>query len=130
MKADPWRGLRGQTSARIALGRAGGSLPTAEVLDFAMAHAAARDAVHDELTDADLAAMEVTCRRVDLPMFRLHTAAADRTTYLRRPDLGRRLNDASCAAVDARRGEFEVAIVIGDGLSALAIRRHAASMIE
>src|SRR5689334_25085729 len=89
---DPWTHLRHHTSARIALGRAGGSLPTAQVLDFAVAHAAARDAVHAEL---DTGALVESLKGLGLHPLLLATRAFDRETYLWRPDLGRRLDDAS-----------------------------------
>lgn len=121
MTPDAWRGLRAHTAARVALGRAGGSLPTAEVLDFAMAHAAARDAVDAKL---DVEALAGSLDDLGLAIVRLHSAATDRTTYLRRPDLGRRLNDASRKSLATIAAEYDVSLVIADGLSALAAARQ------
>lgn len=133
MTDDPWKQLRAYTGARIALGRSGGSLPTREVLAFAAAHAAARDAVHSEL---DWDAMELSLRPIGLPVLRLESQAVDRATYLRRPDLGRRLNDESRGRLDRlSRGagadsQLDVALIVADGLSALAAQRHAPVVLE
>lgn len=126
---DPWAHLRRHTAARIALGRAGGSLPTAEVLDFAAAHAAARDAVRSEL---DVPALKAALRAVDLPVVELATAAPDRRTYLQRPDLGRRLDAASAKRVSrtALQGACDVCVIVADGLSALAAQRQAPLLLE
>ena len=58
------------------------------------------------------------------------SAAADRGVYLRRPDLGRQLNAESREKLAALRGEYDAAFVIADGLSALAVHRHAAALLE
>jgi ethanolamine ammonia-lyase small subunit len=118
---NPWQSLRRFTDARIALGRAGVSQPTEAQLAFQLAHARARDAVHAaldvaRLTEALEAGLGVSC-------LRLHSAAADRHVYLQRPDLGRRLDAASRAALTA--GDHDLAIVAADGLSALAIEQNA-----
>jgi ethanolamine ammonia-lyase small subunit len=124
---DPWNDLRSLTSARIALGRAGGSLPTAEVLGFSAAHAAARDAVWAEL---DLDRLEAELAPMNLPVLRVASSAPDRATYLRRPDLGRRLDEASAIRLTqaAPPGGCDVALVIGDGLSAVAAQAHASAV--
>src|SRR5262249_32766640 len=122
-----WQPLRAHTSARIALGRAGGSLPTPAVLDFAMAHAAARDAVHAELDVEKLAA---DLSQIGLPVLQLHSAAPDRAAYLHEPDLGRRLDHQSRALVDRERGDFDVSLVIADGLSAIAAQSHAPPLLR
>lgn len=119
---SPWDQLRRFTAARIALGRAGVSMPTAPQLAFQLAHAQARDAVHKELDDAALA-RDLTAA-LGLPCVCLHSAAPDRSIYLRRPDLGRKLDSASRAALDRARSH-DIGFVIADGLSALAIERHA-----
>jgi ethanolamine ammonia-lyase small subunit len=92
MERDVWNSLRKYTPARIAIGRAGGSLPTEEVLDFAWAHAEARDAVKMELDVEKLAA---SIERLGVKCVKLESAAADRDIYVRRPDLGRRLSEQS-----------------------------------
>lgn len=116
----PWTALRGLTPARIALGRAGTSLPTAPHLDFQLAHARARKAVHLGLDTAPIVQGLAALGLSPLP---LHSAAETRATYLQRPDLGRRLDDASRAALVPQ--PCDVAFVIGDGLSATAIAAHA-----
>jgi ethanolamine ammonia-lyase small subunit len=128
--ANPWQFLRAYTTARIALGRAGGSLPTSRQLEFQLAHARARDAVHSTL---DAAALERELRSLGLETLRLHSAAPDRATYLQRPDLGRRLDDHSRQWLSEQtRGEpgsFDAAFIIADGLSALAVQRHTVPML-
>lgn len=125
--SDPWSALRRHTAARIALGRAGVSLPTAEWLDFGVAHALARDAVHLRL---DKAAVQAQVQALGLVCHTVHSAAADRATYLRRPDLGRRLSDDSAAVLAALpRMAGDLLVVAGDGLSALAVHRHAAPLL-
>jgi ethanolamine ammonia-lyase small subunit len=125
---DPWQGLRAFTAARIALGRAGGSVPTQPLLEFQLAHARARDAVAREL---DEAALERTLREAGWEVLRLHSAAPDRRTFVQRPDLGRILSDASKATLEARsHAPHDAALVIADGLSALAVERHAPPLLE
>src|SRR5262245_40183839 len=89
---DRWEALRSATAARIALGRAGGSLPTSEWLDFKSAHAAARDAVHC-VFDAEQLAAEVNTLGANV--LTVESNAPDRRTFLLRPDLGRRLTERS-----------------------------------
>ena len=128
--ADPWALLRRFTPARIALGRAGSSLPTAALLEFQLAHASARDAVHLPL---DAAAVEGALRGQGQEVIALHSAAADRHIYLKRPDLGRRLEPQSRrrlgAEAAARPGGFDAAFVVADGLSALAVHENAAPLL-
>ena len=123
--ADPWTALRRHTSARIALGRAGTSLPTAEVLRFAAAHASARDAVHLPL---DVAALLADLRAHGLDAASVTSRAATRADYLARPDRGRQLAPESEAALGGGACAG-LCIVIGDGLSAVAAQRHAVPLV-
>jgi ethanolamine ammonia-lyase small subunit len=126
---DPWAALRAHTPARIALGRTGASLPTAEVLRFAAAHAQARDAVH---TSLDTAALSTALQADGWAVQVLASAAADRAAYLRRPDLGRRLAPASAQAVQALSAEGPppaLALVLADGLSAAAAQQHGVALL-
>lgn len=127
-RPDAWSPLREFTDARIALGRSGASLPTREVLNFGLAHARARDAIHrpfeSELLEAPLAEMGLSSLTV-------HSAAGDRHIYLNRPDLGRRLDESSrsdLAASGVRPADL--LLVIGDGLSSYAVHRQALPLIR
>lgn len=123
---DPWHRLAARTPARIGLGRAGLSLPTRELLSFTLAHAQARDAVHASL---DVVALETAARALGITPITVESAAADRQTYLRRPDLGRRLSEASAERLAASKGEYDLALVVADGLSATAVMRHALAVV-
>lgn len=135
--ANPWQALRQFTDARIALGRAGVSLPTAAHLAFQLAHAQARDAVHLAL-DATGLGESLSAIAGKQPCLRLHSAATDRTVYLQRPDLGRRLEEASRKRLEALKTTrheagahpFDLAFVVVDGLSALAITQNAAPFLD
>ena len=129
--ANPWGQLRQFTAARIALGRSGISLPTQPQLAFQFAHAQARDAVQLSLDVPQLLQDLENARIADAKdCLVLDSAAGDRMTYLQRPDLGRRLSDASRAVLAAQPGQatvrrHDVSLVVADGLSALAIARNA-----
>ncbi|MBL8570638.1 MAG: ethanolamine ammonia-lyase subunit EutC [Phreatobacter sp.] len=125
--ADPWRHLTAATPARIALGRAGGSLPTREVLRFALAHARARDAVHADFDSRTLADM---LRAEGLVTVDATSRAADRAAYLRRPDWGRDLSEASRAVLKPDGAAGELVVAVADGLSATAVEAHAVPLVK
>lgn len=130
----PWDSLKRFTEARIALGRAGHSLPTHAHLNFQLAHAQARDAVH---LPFDAQGIIDALKGMGLESVSLHSAAPDRYTYLQRPDLGRRLSAASLAQLQSAAGAapaadgraHDIAFVIVDGLSALAVHQNAAALL-
>jgi len=123
---NPWDELRAHTSARIALGRVGSSLPTAEVLRFGLAHAQARDAVHRPL---DFAELKLRLEAEGFRTLRVKSDAADRQTYLLRPDRGRRLCEACRARLVEEPAAPELAVVIADGLSSSAVQQHALPLL-
>jgi len=123
--------LRAMTPARVGLYRAGTSVATSEVLEFQLAHGRARDAVHALLQPASLVAALRELKQPEALL--LHSFAKDRTTYLQRPDLGRTLDQPSRQRLtEHARGHsatYDLAIVIADGLSALAVERHAVPLL-
>jgi len=133
--------LRRFTPARVSLGQAGPAIPTREQLRFQLDHALARDAVHARL---DVAAMIRELRRRGVDCIALRSAVQagnDRSAYLRRPDLGRRLDARSAEELRVRAAKSasepdvvvvipEVVFVIVDGLSALAVERHALALLD
>jgi ethanolamine ammonia-lyase small subunit len=119
------RSLRDYTSARVALAITGSSLATREILDFQLAHAQARDAVHATL---DVSSLLEGLRRRNLPCCALKSAAPDRVMYLRHPNLGRTLSSESAA--ELKPASCDVVFVVADGLSALAVNRHALALLD
>ena len=118
---DPWTALGKFTPARIALGRAGVSIPYKETLSFKLAHAFARDAVFAKM-DKELLVDGV--KDLQHPLLILHSKAANRGQFLQRPDMGRRLDENSISAIQVYTGPYDVCINIADGLSANAINHH------
>lgn len=127
VQSDPWDELRAHTSARIALGRVGSSLPTREVLKFGLAHAQARDAVHHPL---DFEVLQQALEHVGFRVLRARSEAPDRQTYLLRPDLGRALHPDSQWQLKGANVAAELAIVIADGLSSIAVQQHALPLLQ
>lgn len=129
-KRDPWLALSRLTAARIALGRAGGSVRTETLLDFRLAHARAKDAVELPFDSRALAEQLGTAQ---IETFSLDTQAADRRSFLLRPDLGRALRSESrarLAAANSSWGTRDLCIVVSDGLSALAAERQVAPLLS
>ncbi|TPW28501.1 ethanolamine ammonia-lyase subunit EutC [Martelella alba] len=125
---DPWEGLKRFTDARIAIGRSGASLPTEEVLSFALSHARARDAVH---TPFDPEPLEQGLQALGLATIRATSRVPDRATYLARPDLGRRLSESSAEAIAALGAKpCDIALVIADGLSTTAVAANALGFVS
>lgn len=124
---EPWSPLRRHTAARIALGRAGDGLPTRRLLEFQLDHALARDSVHMPFEPARVEAALRAAPDFDRDILSVSSVAPDRAVYLQRPDFGRRLSPDSMRPL--RRGDWDVVIVIADGLSARAVHAHAATLL-
>jgi len=130
MTTDPWANLKRFTDARIGLGRSGSAMPTREVLNFALSHAMARDAV---TTPIDWVPIEQGLAGLGLATLRISSATHDRAEYLRRPDLGRRLSAASREAL-VRASEIEsskpdLVVLVGDGLSSMGVAANVVPLL-
>ncbi|MCX7112024.1 MAG: ethanolamine ammonia-lyase subunit EutC [Proteobacteria bacterium] len=125
---DPWIELRRFTQARIALGHTGHAVPTQALLDFQLAHAEARDAVHFPW-DIDAFAGQV--RELGEKVLRLDTPVSSRSEYLRRPDLGRVLTEASRTRLEnLKASATDVALIVTNGLSSTAVERHGMALLQ
>ncbi len=119
------------TTARISLGQTGPSIPTREQLRFQLDHALARDAVHAQL---DVTTILRGLEQRGLRALSLQSAAGDCRIYLRRPDLGRKLHPDSALALNQYAADAaqspDVVFILADGLSALAVERHALPLLD
>ena len=127
IQEDVWASLKDFTKARIALGNVGGSLPLREVLAFKLAHAGAKDAIYSSL---DVPGLQSKLTGLQVPIFLLNSRIDDRVQYLRRPDLGRRLDEQSVACLKKAEESFDLVFAIVDGLSAEAVNLHAVEVLK
>ena len=119
--------LRRFTQARIGLGRCGSGLPTAALLEFQLAHAQARDAVH---VPWDLGRFAEEVRGLGMETVVVETAVSDRGEYLRRPDLGRRLTQRSRERLAGLASPMDVILIVTNGLSSTAVERHGLPLLS
>jgi ethanolamine ammonia-lyase small subunit len=125
---DPWIELRRFTQARIALGHTGHAIPTQALLDFQLAHAEARDAVHFPW---DIETFAEQVRELGEKVLMLDTPVSSRSEYLRRPDLGRVLTEASRTRLEnLKAGATDVALIVTNGLSSTAVERHGIALLQ
>jgi ethanolamine ammonia-lyase small subunit len=128
VNADAWAVLKKFTNARIALGRTGISVPSKEMLEFKMDHAHARDAVFS-LLDTNTLLRQL--KDFNLPVYLLKSKATDKHSYLRRPDLGRSLHEDAIEQLSALKDlQYDICIILSDGLSATAINHHAITILQ
>jgi ethanolamine ammonia-lyase small subunit len=125
---DSWVALRRFTQARIALGRTGHAVPTAELLDFQLAHAQARDAVHFSW---NMDAFAAQVRNLGENVLVLDTPVGNRSEYLRRPDLGRVLTEQSRLHLRSLEAALsDVVLIVTNGLSSTAVKRHGIPLLQ
>jgi len=128
-KADGlWSSLRAATAARIGLKSSGRAIATTDHLAFQLAHAEARDAVNEPFDAMQIAdALELRGWKSN----HLRSRAADRLSYLMRPDLGRGLDQASRdRQIEANSEPADLVFVVADGLSARAVKTHALPLLD
>ena len=125
---DPWFELRCYTQARIGQGRSGCATPTAAQLEFQLAHAMARDAVHESW---QLGRFADALAAKGWHTLSLATEIENRQHYLQRPDLGRILDQASRHALQTLGlPAVDVVVIVTNGLSSTAVEKHGLPLLE
>ncbi|HVD99267.1 MAG TPA: ethanolamine ammonia-lyase subunit EutC [Cytophagaceae bacterium] len=124
---DSWEFLRKLTAARIALGHAGVSIPTQELLSFRLAHAQARDAVYSGL---DKEKIITQLRQNNFDYLEIESTSSSRDEYLKNPTTGKKLSTASKEKLSQLKSNYDLCLIIADGLSANAVNQHAVEVIR
>ncbi|MFD2099876.1 ethanolamine ammonia-lyase subunit EutC [Flagellimonas iocasae] len=127
VKKDGWDNLSAYTNARIALGSVGNSIPLKEVLQFKLAHAHAKDAIYTEL---DVSLLENEIRSLGFPVWKVQSKVQNREEYLKRPDLGRVLSEASEQLLQNADQTLDIVFILADGLSAEAVNTNAIPLLK
>ena len=124
---NQWQLLKSYTPARVALGRTGNAIPVTAALQLKLSHAYAKDAVHAAL---DINSMEQSLQQLQHPVLCVCSKAVNRQVYLQRPDLGRQLDESSSILLQSAQKDFDVAVILADGLSAIAMQLHAPMVLQ
>lgn len=124
---DKWDNLQQYTAARIALGRAGNSIPLSRSLELKLAHAHARDAIYSHL---DTERLSKAIQAYQIPVININSRAEYREQYLQRPDLGRQLHPRSEPDLTASASNYDICIILADGLSAEALNENALPLLD
>jgi ethanolamine ammonia-lyase small subunit len=125
---DPWFDLRRFTQARIGQGRVGCATPTSAHLEFQLAHAMARDAVH-QIWQVEHFAAAITAKGWQSVI--LSTPIVGREQYLLRPDLGCCLDQSSRQLLQSlKQPNIDIALVISNGLSSTAAEKHGHGLLQ
>lgn len=127
IQTDPSELLKTQTNARIGLGNVGGALPTQQILSLKLDHARAKDAVFSPLeTEKLINDLSI----FNLPLFCLKSKAENKIEYLKRPDLGRKLDTSSVEILKKSNEKPDIVLVITDGLSAEAVNSQVIEVLR
>jgi ethanolamine ammonia-lyase small subunit len=128
-----WEALKKFTQARIGIGRTGYAVPTRAHLQFQLDHARARDAIFWKW---EREAFQKKLKKEEIRHVFLTTGVTTRSDYLKRPDLGRVLSEASHLELKKKYGkkttaknEFDVALIVSNGLSSSAVNSHGGPFI-
>ena len=108
--------LKQRTSARLGIGRAGTRFKTDVLLRFRADHAAAQDAVFNDVPESLLE---------EVGLFEVLSECESRDQYVTRPDLGRKIGAEGIKAINEKcKKNPTVQIVVADGLSSTAIEAN------
>ncbi len=127
IEPDSWEFLRKHTAARIALGHAGVSLPTKELLAFRLAHAQARDAVYSELNKEKIS---TELSEIGFDYLFVKSSSVSRDEYLKNPNSGKKLDQEFLQKLKQFPSSYDLCFIIGDGLSAVAVNEHSVAVIN
>ncbi|MDF0715108.1 ethanolamine ammonia-lyase subunit EutC [Muricauda sp. 334s03] len=127
IQQDAWGNLKNFTNARIALGSTGNSIPLEEVLQFRFAHAKAKDAIVSVLDNDKLKSQ---IQKMGFSVWEAQSKVNNRDEYLKRPDLGRKLNESSEKLLKEAQEAFDIVVVVADGLSANAVNTNILPLLK
>jgi ethanolamine ammonia-lyase small subunit len=127
VQQDSWEYMRKLTTARIALGHVGVSLPTKELLAFRLAHAQARDAVYSGL---NMEKIKNQLSQANLFFLEIKSSSDSRNEYLKNPTTGRKLHEDSKQLLKQQNTHADLCFILADGLSATAVNEHAVKVLE